>query len=168
MLIQILRNAPVWVWPLLAALIALGLSQRRDRSIPLPRATIVPVMMVGLSLLGTASASGVQSAALLAWAAGLAVGTMVADAAHLWRGITWLALERRLQVPGSWAPLVLILSIFATKFVVGALVSVQPGVTAVPGFGVAVGLAYGVLSGLFLARGIAMWKAVRATPPLAV
>ena len=165
--IQIFHQAPVWVWPLLAGLVALGLSQRRDRTIALPRAAIVPLVMAGLSLLGVSSAFGTQPAALLAWALGMAGGVVLADAGGLWSGIVWSAPQRRLRVPGSWVPLALILAVFVTKFAVGAITATQPLLRAAPMFGIAVGCAYGLLSGMFLARGVAMWKAVRRAPLLA-
>lgn len=167
MLIQILRQAPVWVWPLLAGLVALGLSQRRARWLTLRRATVVPLVMAGLSWLGVVSAFGMQPAALLAWATGMAVGAVAADAGGMWPGVVWSAAERRLRVPGSWVPLVLILAIFVTKFAVGAALAIQPALQAAPMFGLAVGCAYGGFSGMFFARGVAMWKAVRQTQGLA-
>nr|WP_297350527.1 DUF6622 family protein [uncultured Caldimonas sp.] len=165
MLIQIAQKAPLWVWPLLAGLVALGVSQRRDRSIALPRATIVPLVMVGLSFVAVTSAFGAPSAALLTWAAGLAAAAGVAHLGGMWSGIVWRAAERRLHVPGSWMPLVLILAIFATRFTVGALIATQPALKAAPMFGMGVGLAYGLFSGLFLGRGMAMWHAARGARP---
>lgn len=166
MLITILQNVPIWVWGLLAALIALGLSQRRDRSLTLTRATIVPVAMVGFSFFGVNSVFGMQPLALFAWAKGLALGALFALMTGLWRGISWSAATQRLQVPGSWTPMVLILSIFVAKFAVGMGLSLQPALRHDMLFTAVVGLAYGALSGLFFGRGVAMWRAARGSMPL--
>lgn len=50
MLEPIVRNTPPWVWGLLAALLALGLSQLRSRNVSLTRITLLPLAMTGLSL----------------------------------------------------------------------------------------------------------------------
>lgn len=167
MLIKIFQNAPVWVWGLLAALIALGLSQRKDRSLTLTRGTIVPLVMVCLSFFGVSSAFGPQPLALFAWAKGLALGAAFALGTGLWKGIAWSPSTQRLHVPGSWTPLVLILSIFVAKFAVGACLSIEPTLRHELLFTAVVGLAYGGLSGVFLGRGLAMWRAARGEMRLA-
>ena len=40
---QILKNTPTWVWGLFTGLMALGLSQVRDRTQSLVRVSIMPV-----------------------------------------------------------------------------------------------------------------------------
>ena len=67
MLTQILQKTPIWVWALLAGLIALGYSQTRSRSVGLARTIIMPVAMVFLSLFGTVSVFGATPTVLGAW-----------------------------------------------------------------------------------------------------
>jgi hypothetical protein len=154
--------APPWVWGLLAALIALGVSQSLPRAVSLRRAAAVPVAMVLLSLYGVATGFASQPLALAAWAAGLAGALWAARATGAWPGIRWSAGERRVLVPGSWWPMLLMLAIFGTKFAVGVMLARQVAVAQEPLFAVAVGLAYGGFSGVFLARGLAMWKVARS------
>jgi len=161
MLTQIIQHAPTWVWALLAGLIALGLSQTFARSMTLTRATIVPVVMVCLSFYGVSSVFGPQPLALLAWAKGLAAAASLTLATRLWRGIAWSSSDQRLLVPGSWIPLVLILGLFLIKFAVGASLAMHPALRTDPIFAAVIGLAYGAFSGMFLGRGIAMWKLAR-------
>lgn len=166
MLILILHNAPAWVWGVLAALVAWGLSQSRDRTLSLARGIVTPLAMVVLSLSGLGSSLGAQPLAFVAWLEGLAIGATVALAARMWSGIGWLPAERRLTVPGSWLPLALMLAIFAARFVVGAALAIHPAYRVDPIFGTLAGLAYGGLSGIFLGRGMAMWNAARGAPML--
>lgn len=67
MFIRILQHTPVWVWILLAALVALGLTQTRARRMTRRRATLLPVAMVTLSLVGVVSSFGSRALPLLAW-----------------------------------------------------------------------------------------------------
>ena len=161
MIITILHGAPGWVWALLAALVALGVSQSFPRLMTTRRATIVPIALFVLSLYGVVSAFRQQTFALTAWVAGVATSLMLVSATGAFRGISWSDEHQRIRVPGSWLPLVLIMGLFATKFGVGASLAMQPSLAADPVFATAAGLAYGGFSGLFLGRGLVMLKVAR-------
>jgi len=163
MLIAILSGAPTWVWFLLVALVALGLSQTLPRSVTLRRAAIVPIVLVAFSLYGVTSSFGRQGTAVAAWAVALVIGASLAMAAGAWSGIAWSAQEQRLKVPGSWWPMVLILGLFITKFAVGVMLAMQPARAHEPLFAALAGSIYGAFSGVFLSRGLAMWKVAHAS-----
>lgn len=165
MFIAILHHAPIWAWALLAGLVALGLSQTLPRQMTLQRATLLPLAMAVLSLSSLSASFGWTAGVLLAWAAGAGTALLAVHAAGGWRGICWSASARRLQVPGSWLPLVLLVGVFATKFAVGTMLSVHPAYGTQPLFAGIVALVYGAFSGLFLSRGLAMWRAARAATP---
>src|SRR5205814_4572450 len=78
MFTAILLGAPTWVWPLLAALIALGVSQAFPRTMTLRRATIVPVALIVFSLSGVATTFRGQGIAIVAWALSVAVAAWLA------------------------------------------------------------------------------------------
>jgi len=158
MFIAILQNTPTWVWGLLAALIALGLSQAFPRSITLRRAVIMPMAMVGLSLYGVTSVFGAQPLPLLLWAAGLATTATLMLNLGAGRGVSWSAAERLLRVPGSWWPMATILALFVTKFAVGVTLAMHPSFAHDAAFATGVSLLYGSFSGVFFGRGAAMWK----------
>src|SRR5438874_10193438 len=67
-------------------------------------------------------------------------------------------------VPGSIVPLLLMLAIFAVRFVVGAVGAVAPALAAQPPFIAIVAAALGLASGLFAARA---WRILRAAPEAA-
>ena len=52
----VLRGTPAWVWGLLAGLVALGVSQLRDRTVSLARVSFMPVAMTGFAIWGLAGA----------------------------------------------------------------------------------------------------------------
>lgn len=68
MLKQILLNTPLWVWAILAFLIYRGIVAAADREIPFNRIFIIPLVMLGLSLHGIASAFGSGTDIALTWA----------------------------------------------------------------------------------------------------
>lgn len=158
MLNQIVSHTPVWVWPLLLALIWLGLSQSVTRSVSLKRITIVPLVMTGLSLQGTVGAFGAEPAVLLAWLVGAALSAAMLLQQPVPAQTRYDSWTQRFTVPGSWTPLLLILGIFITKYAVGATLGFNSNLRGEASFSLGVATLYGVFSGIFLARSARLWR----------
>ena len=158
----VLAHAPMWVWGLLAGLTALGLSQARDRLVRPRVALVIPALMLLLSLNALRTAFGLSGTPLSAWLLGVAGGAGLVAAVGWPRGITWQAGRQRLAVPGSLVPLALFLALFALKFCVGTALALRADATRQAGFVPGVALGYGAFSGVFLARAVAMWRALPA------
>lgn len=126
MILRILANTPPWVWGLLAALLALGISQMFARSASLPRVILLPAAMTGLALYGIFSLFGANPAALLAWCATAALAVPAVLRQPLPAGTRYDVAARRFVLPGSALPLLLILGIFLTKYVVGVTLAMEP------------------------------------------
>jgi hypothetical protein len=154
--IAIVQHTPAWVWGLLAALVALGLLQTRPLEMSLTRVTVLPLVLTALSLSGVLSAFGHMPVALAAWAAGLAAALALARKVVSVRGASWSPSRGRLHVPGSWLPLVLIVSLFVLKYGAGVSLSLVPALASDASFVGLCSLAYGTFSGLFLARALAL------------
>jgi hypothetical protein len=166
MFMLIISRTPVWVWVLLAALVALGLTQIRSRQMTLARATILPMVMMGLSLVGVLSTFGAGALPLSAWLVALMGSALAAKALGVWRGATWSQALSRFEVPGSWLPMAIILSIFVVRFYVGVNVAMHPQLKADTQFSLLVCLIYGVFSGLFLARALNFWMLRKGAPSM--
>lgn len=161
MFISILQHTPVWVWALLSALVALGLVQTQTRQMTLGRAALLPLAMVTLSVTGVVSRFGVHALPLLAWAGGAAVAIATAHSLRVWRGIGWSASASRFQVPGSWLPLALIVLLFVVKYTIAVSLVMNPDLQNDSVFPSAANLACGFFSGLFLARALPLWSAIK-------
>jgi hypothetical protein len=163
MFTQIVLHTPLWVWALMAALVALGYSQTRSRTVGLRRVVIMPIAMVLLSLYGTVSAFGASPVVLCTW---FAAGAMVASLVVLRPaplGTAYDSAHRQFAVPGSWLPLFVVLGIFCTKYAVGATLAMQPAMERHTLFATLAGLLYGLCSGFFAGRALRLW---RLTVPL--
>ncbi|MEO6033572.1 MAG: DUF6622 family protein [Burkholderiaceae bacterium] len=160
-LIDIIKYTPLWVWGLLAALLVLGGSQARDREVGIARVTLLPLAMIALALYGVVGAFGAHPAPLTAWALGVAAALILGARLVAPRGARRLPTGARLHVRGSWLPLALIVSIFIVKYTVGVSLAMHPELARANGFDALASLAYGGFSGLFLARGLALWKVSR-------
>lgn len=158
MLNQILANTPRWVWGLLLALLWLGLSQAVSRTASLRRITFMPLAMTGLSLYGTVTAFGTDPQVLLVWlcASGLISALVLQQA--LPAATRYDPATRRFTLPGSWVPLLLILGIFVTKYVVGTVTALQPTLARDAAFVLGFSALHGAFSGVFLARAARLWQ----------
>jgi uncharacterized membrane protein len=147
------NGAPVWVWPLLVALVALGISRMREREMPVWRLLLLPVILVSVSVL-TALFGGLNAAALLALSAGMAVGAMVG-----WWTMRDVEVHRlagnRVRVMGESVSLMAILAIFASRFAAGMLEATGSSVPELPGMAELFVLIPVFLAALMAARALA-------------
>lgn len=161
MFITILQHTPTWVFGLLFGLMALGVSQSFPRTVSLRRMSMLPLALVGLSLYGVVGSFGHQPLALPAWALGLSATLAALHGRIDTRAVHFSALTQRFQLPGSWLPLTLMMALFAIKFGAGVSLAQHPDLRQSVGFAVATSAAYGVFSGIFLGRAMALWAVAR-------
>lgn len=152
MISGILEHTPLWVWAVFVAVVFLGLRQARTRNVSIARATILPVVMIVLSLSGVLGAFGQVPFAWAAWAIGLVLTLALAGKAVAVRGAVRSAQPGFLHIPGSFLPVALILAVFVTKYSAGVALAINPSLAANTGVAVALSLVYGAFSGLFWAR----------------
>jgi hypothetical protein len=153
-------HLPVWPFAILAVLIALGYRQSRDRVVRPGTLVKVAAAMLAFSLYGVAAAFGAHLVPVLAWAAGFAAAVLLGDALFAPRG---LAREgSAVRVPGSWLPLGLMLGIFTAKFALGFATGVGSPVIGQAWFMAAASAVFGLLTGAFAARAVAVHRFVRA------
>lgn len=162
---SILAHTPGWVYGLLAALLALGVSQCFAREASLQRVLTLPLGMTALAVSGLVSAFGSAPASLSLWVMAAVLAAGAVSATPLPEGTRYDAAERRFTLPGSLVPLLLIAGVFSVKYAVGVTLALQPGLAHQPGFAAAVSALYGLFSGLFIGRAARLWKLARATAP---
>lgn len=161
MILHILTRTPIWVWFLLALLLGLGWNQTRTRSLTLKRMIIVPLVMLGLALSGLSNAFGTDLPVLLTWLLSLACSAMFIRRLHLPTGHVYDAQSQRFTVPGSFLPLVLILSIFVTKYALAVVLAIQPGLAHELGFSLACATLFGMMNGVFFGRTLRLMRLYR-------
>jgi hypothetical protein len=162
----IVKNTPIWVWGLLAALLALGFSQARARTAGLARIALMPVAMTGFSLSGVISGFGTapQFASIaLVWLASAALlFALIAPGPAAGR---YDAATHVFTLPGTLVPLALIVAIFLTKYVVGVEMAMQPHLVRDTAFTLPVAAIYGAFSGIFAGRAARLLRlAMRPAP----
>ena len=163
MILNILHGTPTWVFALLLALLAIGYSQTRPRILAPARVALLPAAFLAFSLYGVISVFGPSAPVLACWAAGIAAAIFLNRALKQPRGASWDTASGSFHIPGSWVPLALMLVIFFTRYAIAVSLSLQPSLAAGLGFPSLAGVAYGLMSGTFLARALQVWSK-RATP----
>lgn len=156
MVIEIIKHTPLWVFALLIMLLALGYQQSRDRVVKKLVIYILPLAMVIMSYFGVFSIFGVSVLALFCWLLGLAVTTYIGTKYLSVQGVTFNQTTGNFFIPGSWVPMLLIMAIFLTKYVVGVLGAIAPVVLETAVFTVICSTLYGAYSGLFIARAVSI------------
>lgn len=162
-ILTVITETPLWVWGLLAALIALGLRQSRDQVVAKPWLLIRPVAIGSLSLLGATSTFGLHLAVQPMWLLGVAAGLAISRSLRLPHRLQPLQ-DGRFAISGSWAPLALMMSIFALRYVSSAALAIEPLLAGESAFAAVASALYGLPAGLVAARALQVLGAARPTP----
>lgn len=161
MLFQIVRHTPTWVFAIFLLLAWRGARQLLTREVGLAGITVLPLAMTGFALYGVASAFGQSQAGLLAlaaWAAAAAASGFWMQARPLPAGTQYDPALRAFLMPGSPWPLLRMMGIFLTKYVVGVTLVLHPGLAHDGAFALGVSALYGLFSGLFAGGTLRLWR----------
>jgi hypothetical protein len=156
-------SIPSWVPVLFLVLVVVGYRQSRPRTVRPGTVFAVALAMVGLSLYGVVSAFGLDPLALSQWVLCYAAAVAVGAKYFFARGLT--AVGASVRIPGSWLPLVSLITIFAAKFVLGFAAAVGSPVLHEAWFIAGVSGVLGAMSGGFAARAVAVRRCAAAARP---
>jgi hypothetical protein len=152
-LLTILSHTPLWVWGLLAMLVALGMRQARTQTLGRGRLVAVPIGLGMYSFLGLLQTFGGQTASLLPWLAGAALGFALNQLWQLPREVQALP-DGRFRVGGSWVPLALYLAIFLGRYALNVTLNMAPHLAHALTLVVPASLLMGLSVGLLAARAV--------------
>jgi hypothetical protein len=161
--LTVLSHTPLWAWAILATLIALGAMQARDHVVTRRRLLIQPVTATALSLVAACNAFGLQAGVLASWVLGALIGAVLIRRLSLPRRVQALA-GGRFAIGGSWAPMLLLLTIFWLRYLIAASLGVVPALAQVALFATSASVVYGVAAGMLAARA---WRVLRQGQPAA-
>jgi len=125
--------------------------------------------MVWLSFYGVISAFGASALAIGGWLVGTAIGTMCMASIVSVKNVTYSQDKKLVFVPGTWVPFIFIMAIFFTKYAVAVMLGSRLPIVDNVAFSGVISSIYGCLSGTFLGRTLAIWRALaRATDKAAL
>ncbi len=155
---HILSGTPTWVWFLLVALAWLGLRQTLTQTASLRRVTLMPLALVALSLYGTVSVFGNQPMPLLLWALAASFTAYLVMRRPVAPGTRFDLARQTFTLPGTWAPLALMMTIFCTKYAVGITQAINPSLLQGTAVALTVSTIYGLSSGVLIGRALRLWR----------
>ncbi len=151
MLSNIITHTPLYVWAILAFLVSRGITAMRERELAFKSLCIIPLLMLLLSLQDISKKFGMAPLPLAAWLAGACVAGGLA-----WRmgaaRISVGSAPGRVTVAGSVLPLLLMVSIFFTKYATAVALAIAPELAGQTVFVAAICVLFGAFNGLFLGR----------------
>ncbi|RYY77186.1 MAG: hypothetical protein EOO52_06830 [Gammaproteobacteria bacterium] len=163
---QILMYTPNWVFGLLTGLVILGLIQVRTRQVSVKQVFIMPVAMTLMSMVSALMNLGFTWTTVLCWLAGVILITSTLVKQLNTSKTIYDRASGKLRLPGSWIPLLIIMAIFFTRYVLGYSIGTNANIVHSIYFKPLMSLLLGSLSGYFIAKIIEYRTAVRAQPKL--
>jgi hypothetical protein len=145
-------------------LVGLGLRATRPGRFQRGRLVIVPIAMAGWSLSALAQAFGGTSPASVAWVALVTVAIVAGLRLPPRRDVQYSIGDRSFAVPGSWAPLALMMTIFFMRYAVAVGLALRPDWSHDAAFASAVGTLSGCVSGAFVLRALRIGRVAGASP----
>lgn len=161
---QIIAGTPIWVWPLLAFLLFLGIRALRSATTPLWRIALLPTIFFVWGLYSLIALYGLNPQRTLPWLVALACGSMIGILIAGQQPIRADKAQRLVRTPGGPMTLVLILLIFSMKYVFEFLHITRPAAFAEARFWLSELALSGVLAGMFVGRFVGLWRQYRAAP----
>jgi hypothetical protein len=151
LILIVLSRTPLWVWPLIATVLGVGVWNLWTREIAVRRLVVFPLIMLGLSV-----SNAIGTAAPATLAAGMWVAAAALGAAAGW-AMTGppLALDpvhRRIRVAGSALPLFATIAIVALRYGFGYTYGRHPELRADPMLALELIAAGAVLTGIAFGR----------------
>lgn len=156
-MLQIVTHTPIWVFVLFFCLLAFGVLQSRNRHVRRIPAYLLPLGMVGLSLSGVQASFGLKPLPVACWAIGLCVATLIGYRYFRETKVSFNREKGTFFIPGSWAPLLVIMAIFFSKYALAVMASVSPALLATSAAAIGFSAALGAFSGYFAARALNLY-----------
>jgi hypothetical protein len=161
-IIDILAHTPVWVFPVIAAVLWLGSRGLRERTMSRGLLFLLPLVILTLSVGSSIGAAANPLAALIGWVVAAAFGGAIGWAASREPRSVDVA-TGQLVVPGSVVPLLVCIAIVALRYYFGYLYGRYPALRADGDYALALIVGNALLGGVMLGRvsryGASYWRA---------
>lgn len=123
---QIITKIPIFVWPLFTILLLGGLKARKASAVPIAALLLIPSIFLSWSLFSFFGKCSTNPLAILFWILCLGLGFLIGFL-HMQRlNLQFDKQKKQVEMPGSWIPLILSMSIFTSKFSIGMMSSMTP------------------------------------------
>ena len=164
-MLQIITKIPIFVWPLLTALILAGLKARKTGMVPLFVLLLIPSVFFTWTLISFFGRYGNNPIAVVLLILCLGVGFFAGFSYVQKLKLRFDKKKKKVEMPGSWMQLILSFSIFTSKFSIAMLRSNLPHLNDSILL-LALELFATIILGIFAGRGICCLLRYRAASEL--
>jgi hypothetical protein len=148
---EAIEHTPVWVFPLFALVLWLGARHLRTRERKLAPLFILPAIVLIMAAVNLAMSSADLTLVIPAFAASLVIGAGIG-----WnlvpRGVRPLPGQGRVEVPGSVAPLLVVIAIVILRYAIGYMYGRWPELRADPALALEFSATGALLAGIVWGR----------------
>ncbi len=152
---QVVVHAPVYVWFLLLYLLWSGWKSRKTRIVSWKLLLIIPAFMFIWSIY--AMITRYDSLSICFWAVSIAMGFWLGSLTVRRLKLRFDKQRHLIEIPGSWIPMMLSVSIFSLRYVLGAIYGLHPELSGNSALLVLENIAT-IVSGMFTGRLIGYWR----------
>jgi len=149
----VVSHTPLYVWAILAALIAAGALQWRTLRVSRTRLLVAPLALGAFALWGVSNAFGAHPTVVGAWLLGMALALLVNGTLLRWPRAVRMEGDAYVVAGSPW-PLALMLATFVLRYAVAVTLVFHPDWRGDPVFAAEMALLYGAFSGIFAARAV--------------
>jgi len=150
-IINVVQHTPVWVFPLIAGVLWLGIINLRERTLVLRLLFAFPLVMLVLSVSNSIGTSAPPELALADWlccaAVGISIGWSLAQ-----KPLAVDPKAGRITLSGSVVPLIVSLSIIVLRYAFGYLYGRYPELVADPNYALVLIAGGALLGGVTFGR----------------
>jgi len=149
---QILTHTPWWVFVLFFYLLKVGIDATKPRVVSMKKLFILPAVFLAISINSLISSFSIGLLTLAVYATSLAIGIIGGWALVRNLNLHFDHKHHLVKMPGSFVPLILVLTIFSTKYYLGYLIATHPEIVQKVEFTLFQLAVSGLCTGLFLGR----------------
>lgn len=158
---HIVKPVSAWVIVTFFLFVLYGLTQVRTRQVTAARLIVLPALTALLTFASVVTGIPNRTLGLLAWLAGIVLVVWLGKLIRAPRGLRYSYQTKLISVPGSWVPLFLLLLIYIMLYTVSDITGNSRVLVNFAVFSTVVGLVYGAICGMFLARMLAALRVKR-------
>jgi hypothetical protein len=159
-MVEIIEKTPAYAWILLVYLLAFGIRARKPQVVPFTAILIMPIVFSIWSGYSLFSRYGYQWITVTGFVFSLTMGSFVGSWMMRGFSLKFDKVKRLVQLPGSWLPLILSLSMFGLRYFLGVsyVLKFETPYLLIAEFGT------NFISGCFLGRIAHYFRQYLATP----
>lgn len=162
MFIEILQNTPLYVYWMFISLLAVGFLQRKTRILSVKRALGVPILLSFLSILGFYFDFSFSLLSLTFFLIAFALLFLISLKYQKSSHIQFSKQKQIFTIEGSFIPLLMMMLVFFTKYLVGVLSALESELLSNFYFIASISFAYGLFFCSFFLRFYVLYKKLKS------